>query len=163
MLFGELEECADGYACAVGVEAAVILPVTLIRGVAAVEAADSVVDGASAFTDGIGEGESEVSPVGIDCGDVCARASIRCVMSSMSSFGSGWKACDSVTCLMSDGSQSEGMNVSFCILLSVVGVYVCARVVRQEAGPGDVLARLVGFYAVGSGDVACDCPEIVRV
>ena len=64
---------------------------------------------------------------------------------------------------MSDGSQSEGMNVSFCILLSVIWVYVCVRVVRQEAGPGDVLARLVGFDAVGFDYVACNCPEIVRM
>ncbi len=64
---------------------------------------------------------------------------------------------------MSDGSQSEGMNVSFCIVLSVIGVYVCVRVVRQEAGPGDVLAGLVGFDAVGFDYVACNCPEIVRV
>ena len=82
-------------------------------------------------------------------------------MSSMSSLGSGCEVCGSVTCLMSDGSQSEGMNVSFCILLSVVGVYVCARVVRQETGSGDVLAGLVGFDAVGFGDIACNCPEVV--
>lgn len=88
-------------------------------------------------------------------------ASIRCVMSSMSSFGSGCEVCGSGTCLISDGSQSEGLNVSFCIVLSVIWVYVCAQVVRQEAGPGDVLAGLVGFDAVGFGDVACDCPEIV--
>ncbi len=62
---------------------------------------------------------------------------------------------------MSDGSQSEGMNVSFCIVLSVIRVYICARVVRKEAGPGDVLAGLVGFDAVGFGDIACNCLEVV--
>ena len=56
-----------------GVEAAVILPVAFLQGVTAVEEADAVVDGASAFAEGIGEGESEVSPVGVACGDVSVR------------------------------------------------------------------------------------------
>ena len=56
-----------------GVEAAVVLPVAFLWGVAAVETADAVVGGASAFAEGIGEGESEVSPVGVAGGDVCAR------------------------------------------------------------------------------------------
>lgn len=73
VLLGELEECADGYACAVGVEAAVVLSVAFLRGIAAVETADSVVGGASAFAEGIGEGESEGSPVGVAGGDVGAR------------------------------------------------------------------------------------------
>ncbi len=73
MFLCELKECAGGYACAVGVEAAVVLPVAFLRSVAIVETTDPVVDGASAFTEGIGEGESEVSPVGVACGDVCAR------------------------------------------------------------------------------------------
>ena len=64
---------------------------------------------------------------------------------------------------MSDGSQSEGMNVSFCIVLSVIWIYECVWVVRKEAGPGDVLAGLVGFDAVGFGDVSSDCPEVVRM
>ena len=62
---------------------------------------------------------------------------------------------------MSAGSQSEGMNVSFCIVLSVIRVYVCTGVVRKEAGPGDVLAGLVGFDAVSFCDIACNCPEVV--
>ncbi len=56
-----------------GVEAAVVLPVAFLRGVAVVETADAVVGGASAFAEGIGEGESEVTPVGVACGDVCVR------------------------------------------------------------------------------------------
>lgn len=72
MVFCELEERADGDACAVGVEAAIILPVAFLRCVAAVETADAVVDGASALSDGIHKGKSEVSPVGVARGDVCA-------------------------------------------------------------------------------------------
>ena len=72
MLLGELEERADGDARAVGVEAAVILLVAFLRCVSAVETADAVVDGASALSEGIHKGESEVSPVGIARGDVCA-------------------------------------------------------------------------------------------
>ena len=56
-----------------GVEAAVVLPVAFLRGVTAVEAADAVVGGASAFAEAISEGESEVSPVGVARGDVRAR------------------------------------------------------------------------------------------
>lgn len=88
-------------------------------------------------------------------------ASMRCVMSSMSS--SGRLNAGSVTCLMLDGSQSVGMNVSFCIVLSVIGVYVCARIVREEAGSGEVLSGLVGVYAVGLGDVTGNGAEIVGV
>lgn len=72
MLLGKLEERADGNACAVGVETAVILPVAFLRSVAAVETADAVVDGASALSEGVRKGESEVSPVGVAGGDVCA-------------------------------------------------------------------------------------------
>ncbi len=73
MLLGELEERADGDARAVGVEAAVILLVAFLRSVAAVETADPVVDGASVFAEGIGEGESEVTPVGVTSCDVGVR------------------------------------------------------------------------------------------
>lgn len=72
MVFCELEERADGDACAVGVEAAVILPVAFLRRVAAVETADAVVDGASTLSDGVCKGEAEVPPVGVAGGDVGA-------------------------------------------------------------------------------------------
>ena len=73
MLLGELEERADGYACAVGVEAAVVLLVAFLRSIAAVETADPVVYGTPALAKGIGEGESEVSPVGVADGYVGVR------------------------------------------------------------------------------------------
>lgn len=55
---------------AFGAEAAVVLPVGLFLGVVGVEAAEAVVVGSSAFSEGIGEGESEVAPGGVSGGDV---------------------------------------------------------------------------------------------
>ena len=82
MFLGELEERADGYACAVGVEAAVVLPVAVFLYVATVEMADSVVDGASVFAESIGEGESEVTPVGVARCDV----GVRCLYALRNEF-----------------------------------------------------------------------------
>lgn len=70
MVFCELEEGADGDAVAFGAEAAVVLPVGLCLGIIVVEAAEAVVVGPSAFSEGVGEGESEVAPWGVPCGDV---------------------------------------------------------------------------------------------
>lgn len=70
MAFCELEEGSDGDAVAFGAEAAVVLPVGLCLGVVGVEAAEAVVVGSSALSEGIGEGESEVAPGGVSGGDV---------------------------------------------------------------------------------------------
>lgn len=70
MIFCKLEEGADGDAVAFGAEAAVVLPIGLCRGVVEVEAAETVVVGSSAFSEGIGEGEAEVAPGGVSGCDV---------------------------------------------------------------------------------------------
>ena len=70
MVFGCVEEGADGDARAVGGEAAGILLVGFFRLVVRIEVADSVVDAAAAFPECFCNGEAEVAPVGVACGDV---------------------------------------------------------------------------------------------
>lgn len=68
--FGELEECLYGDAGAVGVETAVVLGVSRFRSVVRMEAADAVVVASASLSELVGEGEAEVTPLGVCRGDV---------------------------------------------------------------------------------------------
>ena len=67
-----MEEGLDGDAGAVGAEAFVVLGITVGLGIAGVEAADAVVDVPARFAKLGGEGEADVTPVVVACGDVNA-------------------------------------------------------------------------------------------
>ncbi len=96
-----------------------------------------------------------------------AEDSILCVTVSMSSCSEpglavAFSVCGSAVEVSFAGSQSVGLKLSLDIL-SVVWIYVGVGVIREEAGPGNVLAGFVGLCAVDLGDVGCDRPEVVGV
>ena len=68
--FGELEECLYGYARAVGAEAVVVLAVGFFRSIVRMETADAVVVASASLSELVGEGEAEVTPLGVCRGDV---------------------------------------------------------------------------------------------
>ena len=63
--FGKLEECLYGNACAVGVETAVVLTVGFFRSIVRMETADAVVVASASLSELVGEGEAEVTPLGV--------------------------------------------------------------------------------------------------
>ena len=67
-----MEEGADGDAVTPGAHAFVVLGVTFLLRVAGIEAAEAVVVAAAVFSHGVGEGEAEVPPMVVACGDVRA-------------------------------------------------------------------------------------------
>ena len=69
---GFLEEGFDGYACAVGAEATVVLFVSFGRIVVRVEAANAMEIVSPSFSKFFGEGESKVTPVVVAGSDICA-------------------------------------------------------------------------------------------
>lgn len=72
VLFGKVEEGADGDAVAPGAHTFVVLGVTFLLRVAGIEAAEAVVVAAAVFSHGVGEGEAEVPPMVVAGGDVRA-------------------------------------------------------------------------------------------
>ncbi len=68
--FGELEECLYGDAGAVGVEAAVVLGVSRFRGVVWMETAEAMVVASASLSELVGEGEAEITPLGVCRSDV---------------------------------------------------------------------------------------------
>lgn len=68
--FGKLEECLYGDACAVGTEATVVLTVGFFRSIVRMKTADTVAVVSASLSELIGEGEAEVTPLGICRGDV---------------------------------------------------------------------------------------------
>ena len=70
VLFGKVEEGADGDAVAPGTHTFVVLGVAFLLRVAGIEAAEAVVVAAAVFPQGVGEGEAEVPPMVVAGGDV---------------------------------------------------------------------------------------------
>ena len=67
---GELEECLYGDAGTVRVETAVVLGVSRFRGVVWMETAEAVVVVSASLSELVGEGEAEVTPLGVCRGNV---------------------------------------------------------------------------------------------
>ena len=65
MVFGQLEEGADGDAVTVGPEAVVVLAVAFLLVVCGIEAAEAVEVGSAGFSQCIGKSETDAEPVAV--------------------------------------------------------------------------------------------------
>ena len=70
MVFSELEEGFDGDTVAVSTHTLIVLGISLLLGISGIEAGDAVEVIAAVLAQLVGEGEAEVSPIGVALGDV---------------------------------------------------------------------------------------------
>ena len=72
MVFGQLEEGADGDTMTAGPEAVVVLAVAFLLVVVGIETAEAVVIGASGLSQGIGKSRADAEPVAVIGRDIYA-------------------------------------------------------------------------------------------